>query len=167
MTQGNLSKWYKGEGDEIAAGDVLADIETDKATMAFENQEDGFIAKILVAEGAQNVQVGEVVAIVVEEAADVAKFASYSADGGASAASTTPPAAAETGSSAPTAGGSGDPPPGVVFTVRGPLNSADASRYYSTDITAQTIAQTAMLHKLEKRVCVCVCVNICTDMWAC
>jgi len=115
MTQGNLAKWYKAEGDEIGAGDVLADIETDKATMAFENQEDGFIAKILVAEGAQNVAVGEVVAIVVEEASHVAAFASYTAEAGtAGAATPTPPSSA---TPPPPAPDSSAPPPGVAFKM--------------------------------------------------
>jgi pyruvate dehydrogenase E2 component (dihydrolipoamide acetyltransferase) len=48
MTQGNLGKWLKNPGDEINPGDVLVEIETDKATMEFESQEEGFIAKILV-----------------------------------------------------------------------------------------------------------------------
>ncbi len=46
------------EGDEVAAGDVLCDVETDKATMAWENQDEGFVAKILLEAGAQNVPVG-------------------------------------------------------------------------------------------------------------
>ena len=46
------------EGDEVAAGDVLCDVETDKATMAWENQDDGFVAKILLEAGAQNIPVG-------------------------------------------------------------------------------------------------------------
>lgn len=96
MTQGNIAKWYVKVGDEISAGTVLADIETDKATLAFENQEDGFIAAIVRPEGSKDVPVGETVAIVVEEAADVAAFTNYS-DSSASAA---PAAAAE----APAAG---------------------------------------------------------------
>lgn len=110
MTQGNLAKWYKKEGDEIAPGDVLADVETDKATMAFENQDDGFIAKLLVPEGAQNVQVGEVVAILVGDAADIPKFVNYTAGAASGSAPPSPAAAA-----APVA--SASPPPGVSYKV--------------------------------------------------
>eukprot|EP00879_Flechtneria_rotunda_P001842 GHRR01002009.1.p1 GENE.GHRR01002009.1~~GHRR01002009.1.p1 ORF type:complete len:635 (+),score=234.41 GHRR01002009.1:105-2009(+) len=77
MTQGNIAKWYVKSGDEIAAGTVLADIETDKATLAFENQEDGYIAAILKPEGSKDIPVGEPVAIVVEEQDQVAAFANY------------------------------------------------------------------------------------------
>ena len=49
-----------GQGDEVAAGDALCEIETDKATLAFESQEDGFVAKILVPEGSMDVPVGQV-----------------------------------------------------------------------------------------------------------
>lgn len=50
--------WQVKEGDEVAAGDVLCEVETDKATMAWENQDEGFVAKILLEAGAQNVPVG-------------------------------------------------------------------------------------------------------------
>jgi len=108
MTHGNLAVWHKKEGDEVAAGDLLADIETDKATMAFETQDDGFLAKILLPEGAKDVPVGQVVAILVEEASDVPKFANYSAGAAGGAAAPSPSGAAaapsppqETGSPAP------------------------------------------------------------------
>eukprot|EP00775_Hariotina_reticulata_P004905 gene4905-5149_t len=62
MTQGNIAKWYVNPGDEIAPGTVLADIETDKATLAFENQEDGFIAAITKPEGSKDVPVRKIIA---------------------------------------------------------------------------------------------------------
>jgi pyruvate/2-oxoglutarate dehydrogenase complex dihydrolipoamide acyltransferase (E2) component len=97
-----IAKWYVKVGDEIAAGTVLADIETDKATLAFENQEDGFIAAIVKPEGAKDVPVGETVAIVVEDEADVAAFAGYSG-GDAAAAAAAPAAAAPAAAEAPAA----------------------------------------------------------------
>lgn len=60
-TQGNLQQWKKKEGDEIAAGDSLAVIETDKAAMDWESQDDGFLAKILKPAGSENVKVGTLV----------------------------------------------------------------------------------------------------------
>ena len=60
MTTGNLDKWIKKVGDSVAPGDVLASIETDKATMDFESQEEGVIAKILVDGGAKDVPVNTV-----------------------------------------------------------------------------------------------------------
>lgn len=74
----------------MAAGDVLADVQTDKATMAFESQEDGYLAKILVQAGAEDIKIGTPVAVFVEDASAVAAFASYSA----SAAPAAPAAAA-------------------------------------------------------------------------
>ena len=77
MTQGNISEWKIKEGDAIAAGDVVADIETDKATMALESMEDGFLAKISQPAGAQDLPVGTVLGVMVEDAADVPAFADY------------------------------------------------------------------------------------------
>ncbi|KAJ4849510.1 hypothetical protein Tsubulata_051138 [Turnera subulata] len=65
MTQGNIAKWRKKEGDAIAPGDILCEIETDKATLEFEILEEGFLAKILVPEGSKDVPVGQPIAITV------------------------------------------------------------------------------------------------------
>ncbi|KAJ7559308.1 hypothetical protein O6H91_04G079000 [Diphasiastrum complanatum] len=75
MNQGNVLNWKKKEGDEISAGDVLCEIETDKATLDFESVEDGFLAKIMIPAGSKDVPVGKPLAIVVERAEDVSKFA--------------------------------------------------------------------------------------------
>jgi pyruvate dehydrogenase E1 component beta subunit len=64
MEQGNLARWLKQEGDTIAAGDILAEIETDKATMEFEAVDEGVLAKIMVAEGTEDVAVGTVIALI-------------------------------------------------------------------------------------------------------
>ncbi|KAG0558778.1 hypothetical protein KC19_10G053700 [Ceratodon purpureus] len=92
MTQGNVGTWKKKEGDQIAAGDVLCDIETDKATLDFESLEDGYLAKIIISSGSKDVQVGEELCIIAETAEDLEKFASYS---GASAAPEDPAPQAE------------------------------------------------------------------------
>lgn len=60
MTAGNIGTFHKKVGDSIQAGDVLCEIETDKAQMDFEVQEEGFLAKILVPEGTKDVEVGKV-----------------------------------------------------------------------------------------------------------
>lgn len=72
MSQGNLLKWHVKVGQEIAPGDLLADVETDKATLEWENQDEGFVAKLLVPEGGSPVQVGAPVVVLVEDAASVA-----------------------------------------------------------------------------------------------
>lgn len=74
MTSGNLGTWHKKVGDEVVAGDVLVEIETDKAQMDFECQEEGFIAKILVDAGAKDVGVNTPIAVMVEDKEDVEKF---------------------------------------------------------------------------------------------
>ena len=70
MTEGNLAKWLKKEGDEVHSGDVLAEIETDKATMEVEAIDDGKIGKILVPEGAQGIKVNEPIALLLGEGED-------------------------------------------------------------------------------------------------
>jgi pyruvate dehydrogenase E2 component (dihydrolipoamide acetyltransferase) len=67
MTEGNLSKWFKKQGDKISAGEVIAEIETDKATMEVEAVDEGIIAKILVPEGAEGVPVNSLIAVLIEE----------------------------------------------------------------------------------------------------
>ena len=71
MEEGTLAKWLVKEGDSVSSGDLLAEIETDKATMEFEAIDEGVIAKIVVAEGTDNVKVGDVIAIIAEEGEDV------------------------------------------------------------------------------------------------
>ncbi len=70
MTEGNLAKWHKREGDEISAGDVIAEIETDKATMEIEAIDEGVLGKILVAEGAQGIAVNTPIALMLAEGED-------------------------------------------------------------------------------------------------
>ena len=67
MEEGTLAKWLKQEGDEIVAGDIIAEIETDKATMEFEAVDEGTLEKIMVPEGTENVKVGEVIATIAGE----------------------------------------------------------------------------------------------------
>ncbi|KAL3632020.1 hypothetical protein CASFOL_025004 [Castilleja foliolosa] len=77
MTEGNIARWLKKEGDKVAPGEVLCEVETDKATVEMECMEDGYLAKILRGEGSSGIQVGEVIAITVEEEEHLAKFKDY------------------------------------------------------------------------------------------
>ena len=70
MEEGTLAKWLVKEGDVVKSGDLMAEIETDKATMEFEAVDEGTVVKILVAEGTDNVKVGTVIAIIAEEGED-------------------------------------------------------------------------------------------------
>jgi len=67
MTEGKLAKWHKKEGDTVASGDVLAEIETDKATMEIESVDDGILGKIIIKEGTEAVSVNKTIAIILEE----------------------------------------------------------------------------------------------------
>ena len=92
MEKGNLAKWLKKEGDKVKSGDVIAEIETDKATMEVEAVDEGTIAKILVPEGTQDVAVNDVIAVMAGDGEDV-KAASAGAAPAPKAAAA-PPAAA-------------------------------------------------------------------------
>ncbi|OAY80145.1 Dihydrolipoyllysine-residue acetyltransferase component 3 of pyruvate dehydrogenase complex, mitochondrial [Ananas comosus] len=77
MTEGNIARWLKKEGDKVSTGEVLCEVETDKATVEMECMEEGYIAKIIHGDGAKNIKVGEIIAIIVEEEEDIAKFKDY------------------------------------------------------------------------------------------
>ncbi|MCA1998565.1 MAG: biotin/lipoyl-binding protein, partial [Hyphomicrobiales bacterium] len=76
MESGTLAKWLKKEGDRIKAGDVIAETETDKATMEVEAVDEGVLAKILVADGTENVAVNTRIAIIAGEGEDAAAASS-------------------------------------------------------------------------------------------
>src|SRR5436190_22701149 len=71
MTEGTLARWLKKEGEQVHAGDVIAEIETDKATMEVEAVDEGVLGKILVGDGTAGVKVNEPIAILVEEGEEV------------------------------------------------------------------------------------------------
>ncbi|MCA0419562.1 MAG: biotin/lipoyl-binding protein, partial [Proteobacteria bacterium] len=90
MEEGKLAKWLKKEGDQVKAGDIIAEIETDKATMEVEAVDEGVLAKILVADGTENVAVNTPIGVIAAEGEDVAAAAS---GGGKAAAPEKAPAA--------------------------------------------------------------------------
>jgi pyruvate dehydrogenase E2 component (dihydrolipoamide acetyltransferase) len=112
MEEGTLAKWLKAEGDTIAAGDVICEIETDKATMEFEAVDEGVLGKILVADGTAGVKVNQLIGLILEEGEDASALEGYKAGGAAPApaaaaapeAAPTPVAAAPTPVAAPTGG---------------------------------------------------------------
>src|SRR5207249_5563600 len=79
VEKGNLSKWLKKEGDRVKPGDVIAEIETDKATMDYEAIDEGTLAKIVVPEGTQDVPVNQLIAVLAEEGEDVKTAAAAAA----------------------------------------------------------------------------------------
>ena len=80
MEEGTLAKWLVKEGDTVKSGDIMAEIETDKATMEFEAVDEGTIGKVLVAEGSDNVKVGAVIAILLEEGEDASAIGAAPAE---------------------------------------------------------------------------------------
>ena len=100
MTDGTLARWLVGEGDKVRSGDVIAEIETDKATMEVEALDDGVIAKIVVAEGSQNVAVNALIAVLAEEGEDASEAAKI-AEGAEAAPAAVAPAKAATATHAP------------------------------------------------------------------
>ncbi|KAK2827266.1 hypothetical protein Q7C36_018192 [Tachysurus vachellii] len=77
MTVGTVQRWEKKVGEKLSEGDLLAEIETDKATIGFEVQEEGYLAKIMVAEGTRDVPLGTPLCIMVEKESDIPAFADY------------------------------------------------------------------------------------------
>ena len=92
MEKGNLAKWLKKEGDKVKAGDVIAEIETDKATMEYESIDDGVLAKIVVPEGSQDVPVNQLIAVLAQEGEDPKAAASAAAAAGKGARAAAAPA---------------------------------------------------------------------------
>ena len=77
MKEGNLAKWIKKEGETVKAGEIIAEIETDKATMEVEAVDEGVLAKILVAEGSENIAVNSCIALILEDGEDKKELEKY------------------------------------------------------------------------------------------
>ncbi|MEO0636979.1 MAG: pyruvate dehydrogenase complex E1 component subunit beta [Pseudomonadota bacterium] len=103
MEEGTLAKWLKAEGDTVSSGDVIAEIETDKATMEVEAVDEGTIAKIVVAEGTENVKVNSVIAVLAQEGEDASAAAAKAGSNGGDGAAQAQSAAAEPASQQPEA----------------------------------------------------------------
>jgi pyruvate dehydrogenase E2 component (dihydrolipoamide acetyltransferase) len=119
MEKGNLSKWLKKEGDKVKAGDVIAEIETDKATMEYEAVDEGVIAKIVVPEGAADVPVNQLIAVMAAEGEDVKAAAASAGKGAAPSAAPQP----TPGSPKPAAAAAPAPPPAAQTVALQPAAS--------------------------------------------
>jgi pyruvate dehydrogenase E2 component (dihydrolipoamide acetyltransferase) len=144
MEKGNLAKWLKKEGDQVKTGDVLAEIETDKATMEYEAVDDGTLAKIVVPEGTQDVAVNSVIAVLAGEGEDV-KAAAASA--GKAAAAAPPPKAAEPAKpapqpAAPTAAAPAPKPQAAAPAAVAPAPTPTGARIFSSPL-ARRLAKDA------------------------
>src|SRR3954451_13951667 len=101
MEKGNLAKWLKQEGDKVAPGDVIAEIETDKATMEVEAVDEGVLAKIVVPEGTSDVPVNQLIGLIAGEGEDPKSVEAPPSGGAPAAASSAAPAPSPAPSSAP------------------------------------------------------------------
>ncbi len=123
MEEGNLAKWLVKEGDSVSSGDVLAEIETDKATMEVEAVDEGTIGKIVVGDGTEGVKVNAVIAILLEDGEDAAAI------GDAPAAPAAAPAAAEPAPAAPATSAAAPVPNGAM--PQAPTSSGGARIFAS------------------------------------
>ncbi|HEV2509755.1 pyruvate dehydrogenase complex E1 component subunit beta [Bosea sp. (in: a-proteobacteria)] len=138
MEQGKLAKWLKAEGDKIKAGDIIAEIETDKATMEVEAVDEGVLAKILIADGTENVAVNTPIAVIAADGEDVSAAAS-----GAAKAPVAAPQAAEAPAPAATAEAPASPAPAVAASVPAQAKSYDASSEFpaGAEIVSMTVRE--------------------------
>ncbi len=145
MTEGNLAKWHKKEGDAVKAGDVIAEIETDKATMEFEAVDEGTLGRILVPEGTEGVKVNQPIALLLEEGEDKAALAG-AAKAPAAAPKTAPPsAAAKPAPETPRAAPAAAPAPSVASAPAPRSNGhAEAGRILASPL-ARRMAEKAGL----------------------
>ncbi len=157
MEEGTLAKWLVKEGDTVNSGDILAEIETDKATMEFEAVDEGVIGKILVAEGTEGVKVNTPIAVIGEEGEDMS--AAPTAAAAEPAAASAPAAAPEPVAAAPAAAPVSvepDWPEGtemVSMTVREALNSAMAEemeRDESVFLMGEEVAEYQGAYKISQ-----------------
>jgi pyruvate dehydrogenase E2 component (dihydrolipoamide acetyltransferase) len=126
MEKGNLAKWLKKEGDKVKSGDVIAEIETDKATMEVEAVDEGTIARILVPEGTQDVPVNDVIAVMAGDGEDVKAAAGAGAAPAPKAAEA--PAAKPAAAPAPTPAAPPAPKAATPAAVPAPQAAAPAAR---------------------------------------
>ena len=129
MEEGTLAKWLVKEGDKVSSGDIIAEIETDKATMEFEAVDEGIIGKILIAEGTENVKVNTPIAVLVEEGETVSDTPAAAPVAAAPAPVAAAPVAAVVAPAAPVVDNTPDWPEGTPVkqqTVREALRDAMA-----------------------------------------
>ncbi|XP_060892558.1 pyruvate dehydrogenase protein X component, mitochondrial [Labrus mixtus] len=127
MEEGNIVKWLKKEGEAVAAGDALCEIETDKAVVTLESNDDGVLAKIMIEEGSRNVPLGTLIALMVEEGQDWKQVEIPPPD--AAAPSAAPPASQAAAAPVVTTAAAPSPPPPLPPTISGPLRLSPAARH--------------------------------------
>ena len=137
MTEGTLAKWHVKEGDEISSGDVIAEIETDKATMEVEAVEEGRIGKLLVSEGTEGVPVNETIAILLEEGEDSSAIET-------AAAAPAKGNGAETPAASPAPAAAAAPAPAPAPTPAPPAPSSNGARIFASPLARRMAAQAGL-----------------------
>ncbi len=159
MEEGTLAKWLVKEGDTVSSGDIMAEIETDKATMEFEATDEGVVGKILIAEGTEGVKVNTAIAILLEDGEDASaadSAASAPAPATAAAAPAAAPAAAEPAPAAPQVDSTPDWPEGTKLkqqTVREALRdgmSEEMRRDDSVFLMGEEVAEYQGAYKISQ-----------------
>jgi pyruvate dehydrogenase E2 component (dihydrolipoamide acetyltransferase) len=135
MTEGSVARWLKKEGDEIHSGDVIAEIETDKATMEFEAVDEGRLGKIIVPEGTQGIKVNQPIAVLLAEGEDASAIDSATSPTPAAPAPT--PSLAEAPTIAP-------PPVAAAQPAPNTANGHDAERIFATPLARRMAAQAGL-----------------------
>jgi pyruvate dehydrogenase E2 component (dihydrolipoamide acetyltransferase) len=149
MTEGNLARWLKKEGEQITAGEVIAEIETDKATMEVEAIDEGTLGRIVIPEGSESVPVNAVIGLILEEGEDASALEGFKAGGAAPAASPTAPAeeppAQEKPAEAPAASALPQPGPSAATAAKPARgNGADTSRIFASPLAKRMAAQAGL-----------------------
>ena len=147
MTEGNLVKWLKKEGDMVASGEILAEIETDKATMEVEAVDGGKLVRFLVAEGAQEVKVNTLIALLLDEDEDEGSLAAFEAASPASVPLAPTPAPAAPVASPVIANGTSKPASTDERILASPLAKRIASQ---KDIDLATLEGTGPRGRIVK-----------------
>jgi pyruvate dehydrogenase E2 component (dihydrolipoamide acetyltransferase) len=147
MTEGNLAKWTVKEGDKIKSGQVIAEIETDKATMEVEAVDEGVIGKIVVADGTEGVKVNQLIALLLEEGEDKKVLETYKPKAAASTPAPVETAAAPA-ASAPAAAPASAPAPSIAPSLSptsapaasAPMRAAGSSRVFASPLAKRIAA---------------------------
>ncbi|XP_051175324.1 dihydrolipoyllysine-residue acetyltransferase component of pyruvate dehydrogenase complex, mitochondrial isoform X2 [Leptopilina boulardi] len=139
METGTIVSWQKKEGEKLNEGDLLAEIETDKATMGFETPEEGYLAKIILPAGTKSVPIGKLVCIIVSDQASVAAFKDFKDDGSSDVAPTSSPSSAPTPAAAPPTPAPAAPKSAPIAPPSPPVSAGD--RIFASPLAKKLAAE--------------------------
>merc|ERR1711936_1116809 len=141
VEQGTIVTWEKKVGDQLSEGDLLCEIETDKATMGFETPEEGFLAKILISAGTKDIPIGKPLCIIVQDVGDISKFESYEPSVVESEAPSAPPPATPVAPPPPQAAAPTPAPTPVTQSPIPPAKSGESTRAFASPAAKKLAAE--------------------------